>query len=166
MKTMRDLVLYELKLMSTAQRTGENTYDDFTQMDDEILFDAFCTYKFNEGWKHGNMYKFNPSSEETKVTLEKQMTMNIEESNKFKDAIKTLEQLGHHCIIMWTAEDVNTIKVNWSREECEEWLIEHADDIAYRMIEHGWEYIHDRLSQFDDRFYLQDNNDDIVVGHS
>jgi len=96
------------------------------------------------------------------------MTMNIEESNKFKDAIKTLEQLGHHCIIMWTPEDVNTIKVNWSREECEEWLLQHEGDIAYRMIEHGWEYIHDRLSQFDDRFYFQDtpNDDDIVVGHS
>jgi hypothetical protein len=53
-----------------TQRTGENTYDDFTQMDDEMLFDAFCTYKFNEGWKHGNMYKFNPSSEETKFTVD------------------------------------------------------------------------------------------------
>jgi hypothetical protein len=71
MKTMRDLVLYELKLMSMTQRTGENTYDDFTQMDDEMLFDAFCTYKFNEGWKHGNIFKYDSSSKETKFTVEK-----------------------------------------------------------------------------------------------
>jgi len=70
MKTMRDLVLYELKLMSMTQRTGQNTYDDFTQMDDAMLFDAFCTYKFNEGWKHGNTTKYDPSVENTQFIIE------------------------------------------------------------------------------------------------
>ena len=92
------------------------------------------------------------------------------DSKKYSDAINTLQRQGHHCIMMWTAEDVNSIKVNWSREECEQWLLEREDDIVGRMIEFGWEYIADRLEGYDDRFYYEDtpNDDhsDVVIGHS
>jgi hypothetical protein len=92
------------------------------------------------------------------------------ESKKYSDAINTLQRQGHHAIVMWTAEDINSIKVNWSREECEQWLIEHEDNIVERTIEFGWECIADRLEGYDDRFYYEDapNDDDsdVVIGHS
>ena len=94
----------------------------------------------------------------------------IVDTNKFMDAVTTLRKMGYLAVVMWTADDVNTIKVNWSREECEEWLATYDSDIQDAMIEHGWEYLHDRLSQFDDRFYIEDttNDDDsdVVIGHS
>jgi len=92
------------------------------------------------------------------------------DSKKFSDAINTLHRQGHHAIIMWTVDDINSIKVNWSREECEQWLIEHENNIVDRMIEFGWEYIADKLEGYDDRFYYEDspNDDDsdTVIGHS
>jgi hypothetical protein len=94
----------------------------------------------------------------------------LDESKKFSSAINTLRRQGHRAIVMWTADDVNSIKVNWSREECEEWLLHHEDEIIDRAIEHGWEHIHDRLSQYDDRFYYEDDttvdDSDGVIGHS
>ena len=45
--SMRDVILNELKLMALAGKTGENDYADFQLMIDDILFDAYSTFKYN-----------------------------------------------------------------------------------------------------------------------
>jgi hypothetical protein len=70
MKTMRDMVMYELQLMASRGLTGQNTDKDFEDMDDEVLFDALCTFKFDEGWRHGNTFKCDSSVNNKKFITE------------------------------------------------------------------------------------------------
>ena len=43
--------------------------------------------------------------------------------------------------IVWTAQDVKTLKPDWTLEQCEEWLEENSRSIEEHSIEHGWEVI-------------------------
>jgi hypothetical protein len=52
--------------MAITGRTGQNTDRDFKDMEDEMLFEALCTFKFDEGWRHGNIFKYDASVENKK----------------------------------------------------------------------------------------------------
>lgn len=41
--------------------------------------------------------------------------------------------------VTWHAEDVQTLKPNWSLEKCNEWLEDNERHISDRLIELGWE---------------------------
>ena len=43
--------------------------------------------------------------------------------------------------ITFAAEDIQTLRPNWSLEECESWLQENEKYIRDRLIELGWEVI-------------------------
>jgi len=43
--------------------------------------------------------------------------------------------------IVWTAEDIWTLKPKWSLEKCDKWLMENRKAIQDRSIELGWEVI-------------------------
>jgi len=43
--------------------------------------------------------------------------------------------------VTWRAEDVQTLKPNWSLEKCNEWLEDNERHISDRLIELGWEVI-------------------------
>lgn len=43
--------------------------------------------------------------------------------------------------VTWHAEDVQTLKPNWSLEKCNEWLEDNERHISDRLIELGWEVI-------------------------
>lgn len=41
--------------------------------------------------------------------------------------------------VTWHAEDVQTLKPNWSLEKCNEWLEDNEGHMQDRLIELGWE---------------------------
>jgi hypothetical protein len=41
--------------------------------------------------------------------------------------------------VTWHAEDVKTLKPNWSLEKCNEWLEDNERHMSDRLIELGWE---------------------------
>ena len=43
--------------------------------------------------------------------------------------------------VTWHAEDVQTLKPDWSLEKCNEWLEDNERHISDRLIELGWEVI-------------------------
>lgn len=43
--------------------------------------------------------------------------------------------------VTWRAEDVSTIKPEWTMEKCEEWLQDHENRIQDRLTELGWEVL-------------------------
>jgi hypothetical protein len=55
----------------------------------------------------------------------------------------------NECKIVWKAEDIKTLRPDWTEEECEEWLMDNASIICDRSIELGWEVIETLLGQDD-----------------
>lgn len=47
----------------------------------------------------------------------------------------------YHAISRWTADDVKTLRPDWSLEECAYWLAENERHIQDRLVELGWEVI-------------------------
>lgn len=43
--------------------------------------------------------------------------------------------------VTWCAEDIQTIRPDWTDEQAEDWLAANAKHIQSRMIEVGWEVI-------------------------
>jgi len=43
--------------------------------------------------------------------------------------------------VTWHAEDIKTLKPNWSLKKCNEWLEDNERHISDRLIELGWEVI-------------------------
>lgn len=48
--------------------------------------------------------------------------------------------------VAWTAEDLQTLRPNWSDKKCEDWLDSNEDYIQTRLIELGWEVMESLLS--------------------
>jgi hypothetical protein len=47
--------------------------------------------------------------------------------------------------VVWSANDIQVYKAEWSIEECELWLEANEKRIAERMTEVGWQVIEDLL---------------------
>lgn len=43
--------------------------------------------------------------------------------------------------VVWTAEDIQTLRPDWTLERCEEWLESNQRYIQDRLVELGWEVI-------------------------
>lgn len=54
--------------------------------------------------------------------------------------------------VTWRAEDVKTIKSDWSMPKCEEWLSDYESKIQDRITELGWEVL--------DAFLMMEGNED------
>jgi len=48
--------------------------------------------------------------------------------------------------VEWTAEDVQTLRPDWTEEYCEEWLMSNQKYIQDRLVELGWEVIESLLA--------------------
>ena len=60
--------------------------------------------------------------------------------------------------VMWTPEDVKTIRENWSLESCEECICDNERYIVERLIELGWDVISNLITQEDDKKYNKPNS--------
>lgn len=54
-------------------------------------------------------------------------------------------QTGRHAEVSWCAEDIKTLRPDWSDKKCNEFLMDNEDDIQCAMIERGWDAISDLL---------------------
>jgi hypothetical protein len=55
-----------------------------------------------------------------------------------------------YAIVTWRAEDVQSIKKDWSLARCEEWLEDNEDNLDDRLTELGWEVLDAFLMTEDD----------------
>jgi hypothetical protein len=47
--------------------------------------------------------------------------------------------------VVWTAHDIQTLKDNWTLEQCEQWLIDNECYVRDEMIQHGWTILENML---------------------
>jgi hypothetical protein len=47
--------------------------------------------------------------------------------------------------VVWTAQDVLTIRPSWTSEQAEEWLANNERNIVDELITHGWDVIESML---------------------
>lgn len=47
--------------------------------------------------------------------------------------------------VTWSAEDVQSLREDWSIGQCAEWLEQHYKSLQDRMVESGWEIIESLL---------------------
>lgn len=50
-----------------------------------------------------------------------------------------------YATVTWTAEDVQTLRPNWTLEKCAEWLDSNERYVQDRLVELGWEVIESLL---------------------
>jgi hypothetical protein len=43
--------------------------------------------------------------------------------------------------VVWSPEDIQTLRPDWTTEQCSEWLADNERYIQSRLIELGWEVI-------------------------
>ena len=55
-----------------------------------------------------------------------------------------------YAVVTWRAEDVQSIKKDWSLARCEEWLEDNEDNMKDRLTELGWEVLDSLLMMEDD----------------
>jgi hypothetical protein len=55
-----------------------------------------------------------------------------------------------YAVVTWRAEDVQSIKKDWSLPRCEEWLEDNEDNMKDRLTELGWEVMGALLMMEDD----------------
>ena len=53
--------------------------------------------------------------------------------------------MNKYATVSWTADDVQTLRPEWSVEKCEEWLESNQRCIQDRLVELGWEVIENLL---------------------
>lgn len=46
-----------------------------------------------------------------------------------------------YATVTWAPEDVQTLKPDWTLEQCEEWLEMNQKYVRDRLVELGWEVI-------------------------
>lgn len=64
------------------------------------------------------------------------------ETNSKMDQLKRSD----HAQVAWRAEDIKTLRPDWTDDECNDFLMRNEDAIQRAMIERGWEAISDLLS--------------------
>ena len=51
--------------------------------------------------------------------------------------------------IIWTPTDIQTLRPEWTLEECEQWMASHRKCIVDRSVEFGWQVIQNLLDDSD-----------------
>ena len=47
----------------------------------------------------------------------------------------------------WSYEDIKTLKPNWSKKKCEDWLYEHRSKMEDYLCSEGWNYIENNIEE-------------------
>jgi hypothetical protein len=55
------------------------------------------------------------------------------------DALQKAKLASQYAKVVWTAEDVKTLKPDWTDEQATEWLAVNQKHIQERLVEMGWE---------------------------
>lgn len=53
--------------------------------------------------------------------------------------------MNYYAKVVWTVDDILTLKPDWTDEQAEEWLACNQKYIQDRLVEVGWEVIEDLL---------------------
>lgn len=51
----------------------------------------------------------------------------------------------YHATVSWCADDIKSLRPDWTDEKCNEFLMDNEDDIQCAMIERGWDAIADLI---------------------
>lgn len=62
--------------------------------------------------------------------------------------------------VVWLAGDVQSLRPEWSEDQCKQWLAENEGTIQDRMVEIGWEVIEDLLGYDDDEDEYEEDEDE------
>jgi hypothetical protein len=73
-----------------------------------------------------------------------------------RDSVSFRAEVACRAAVAWCAEDIQTLRPGWSDAECIAWLEWNADVIQTRMIERGWDVIHDLLLREEDDAAAED----------
>ena len=71
---------------------------------------------------------------------EKLAEINREWMNKQKP-LNPVPEIKINAVILWTSEDIQFLKPEWSLEQCQTWLTQNKKHIEERSTELGWEVI-------------------------
>ena len=66
-------------------------------------------------------------------------------SGSREDALEKAKQASQYGKVVWTANDVLTLKDDWTEEQAEEWLKANAKYIQEQMVQSGWNAIENLL---------------------
>lgn len=72
--------------------------------------------------------------------------MALTKEQTLRDCVASLRAKGYCAIVMWTAEDIQMLREDWTIEQCEDWLDSNESNIQDSLIEYGWELIEERLN--------------------
>ena len=56
------------------------------------------------------------------------------------------EETPIRAVVTWCAEDVQTLRPDWSLERCQQFIEDNLRNIQDRMIETGWDVLDDLVS--------------------
>lgn len=65
------------------------------------------------------------------------------------DCTAQLYNKGFRAFVIWSADDIQIIREDWTIEQCQEWLDTNESIIQDRSIEHGWEVIESIINNTD-----------------
>jgi hypothetical protein len=51
--------------------------------------------------------------------------------------------------VSWCWEDIKTLKTEWTREKCEQFLEEHDAKLSQTQVEQGWHFIELALTGYE-----------------
>ena len=55
-------------------------------------------------------------------------------------------ELDTQAMVVWSWQDVQSIKTDWTQEECEVFMTDYRHDLEDRLVEEGWNIMRDLLS--------------------
>ena len=58
--------------------------------------------------------------------------------------MKSVNKFGE---VFWTYKDLSDSRPDWSKEQCEDFLSEHCEDLKDAMIDRGWNLIESLLDE-------------------
>lgn len=59
--------------------------------------------------------------------------------------------------VSWNAEDVQTLRPDWSEEKCNDMLKQEEDDIQISMIDRGWSVLRTKVVVYEIKAHQRDN---------
>ena len=70
------------------------------------------------------------------------------------DKMRRMKQFAE---VSWNAEDVQTLRPDWSEEQCNDMLKQEEDDIQISMIDRGWSVLRTKVVVYEIKAHQRDN---------
>ena len=66
-------------------------------------------------------------------------------SGNREDSLEKAKQAGQFGKVVWTIEDVKTLKPDWTDEAAKEWFADNEKHLQSRLVELGWQIMEDLM---------------------